>query len=237
VRTRVKVCCMRDPSEVRIAAGAGADAIGLVGPMPSGPGVIDLETAARLARGTPPPVAPVLLTAETTAEAIATQVAMVGAPIVQVVQHIDAHAAAELAERLPHTRILQVVHVEDESALRLIERYSPFADAFLLDSGRPSAARPELGGTGRAHDWRISRAFVQASPLPVFLAGGLRPDNVRDAIETVRPHGVDLCSGVRRAGRLDAARLAAFMSGVRAADASLRSGATDPGAPPGAPAR
>ena len=79
---------------------------------------------------------------------------------------------------------------------------------------------PELGGTGRCHDWEISAAFVKESPLPVFLAGGLSPHNVKDAILQVRPFGLDLCSGVRTNGHLDADKLDAFMLAVRSADAS-----------------
>ena len=74
----------------------------------------------------------------------------------------------------------------------------------------------ELGGTGRTHDWDVSAALVRAvAPCPVFLAGGLRADNVADAVRTVRPAGVDLCSGVRTGGWLDAGKLAAFVSALR----------------------
>ena len=116
------------------------------------------------------------------------------------------------------TRRVQVIHVEGPDALEMIPVYAPYVHAFLLDSGRPKAAVPELGGTGRAHDWDVSAAFVRASPRPVFLAGGLNADNVGKAIRAVRPFGVDLCSGVRTNGCLDAAKLAGFMAAVRAAD-------------------
>ena len=99
----------------------------------------------------------------------------------------------------------------------MIAAYAPFVDAFLLDSGKPGAAIPTLGGTGDVHDWDISAAFVAASPRPVFLAGGLTAANVGAAIARVRPFGVDLCSGVRTDDRLDAAKLAAFVGAVRQA--------------------
>jgi phosphoribosylanthranilate isomerase len=113
--------------------------------------------------------------------------------------------------------ILQVAHVEDASALAFARAAARTADALLLDSGRPAAAVPELGGTGRAHDWKISREIVAATSKPVFLAGGLTPENVAEAIRAVRPHGVDICSGVRTDGALDAAKLSAFMAAVASA--------------------
>lgn len=112
-----------------------------------------------------------------------------------------------------------MIHVESESALDLIDQYAPHVHAFLLDSGRPSLPVPEYGGTGRTHDWSVSAEFVRRSPLPVFLAGGLSASNVGEAIRTVRPFGVDLCSGVRTEGRLDRDKLEAFVDAVRRADA------------------
>ena len=104
---------------------------------------------------------------------------------------------------------------KDASAIELVHRYAPVVHAFLLDSGRPQAAVPELGGTGRVHDWGVSAAIVEATARPVFLAGGLSPDNVADAIRQVRPFGVDICSGVRTDGALDAEKLTAFVASVR----------------------
>jgi len=218
MRTRLKVCCIASPDEARLAIAAGADALGLVGAMPSGPGVIDDVRIARIAAQVPPPIATFLLTARTSAEDIAAHVQATQPGTVQVVAHIAPAESQRLAQLLPHTRRVQVIHVEGPQALELIPAYAPFVHAFLLDSGRPGAAIPELGGTGRAHDWAVSAAFVRASPLPVFLAGGLNPSNVGDAIRQVRPFGLDLCSGVRTDGRLDPAKLAAFVAAVRAAD-------------------
>jgi phosphoribosylanthranilate isomerase len=123
-----------------------------------------------------------------------------------------------LADIESHVRRVLVVHVESRAALDMIPIYSPYVHAFLLDSGRPHMALPELGGTGRPHDWAISAEFVKASRLPVFLAGGLTPANVGVAIRQVKPFGVDLSSGVRTAGKLDLSKLAAFASSVRKAD-------------------
>ncbi|MCW8086627.1 phosphoribosylanthranilate isomerase [Sabulicella glaciei] len=220
MRTRVKICCIASPEEAALAEAHGADALGLVGAMPSGPGVVDDATIARIAAEVPPPVATFLLTSECSADSIARHVAGTGTTAVQIVSHIPPDESARLAALLPVTRRVQVIHVEDEAALDLIEAYAPHVHAFLLDSGRPSLAVPELGGTGRVHDWAVSADFVRRSPRPVFLAGGLTPDNVGQAIRMVRPYGLDLCSALRPEGRLDAGRLEAFMAAVRAADAA-----------------
>lgn len=224
MRTRVKICCITSVEEAELAIEHGADALGLVGAMPSGPGVIDDARIAAIATVVPPPVAAFLLTAERAADAIAAHVARTGVSTVQIVSPIAAEESARLAVLLPSTRRVQVIHVEGVDALDLIPIYSSHVHAFLLDSGRPRAAVPVLGGTGQTHDWKVSAAFVAASPRPVFLAGGLTPENVADAIAAVRPYGVDVCSGVRTDdGRLDSAKIGAFMAAVAAADGALAS--------------
>ena len=217
MRTRIKICCIASRDEAQIAINAGADALGFVARMPSGPGPISDREIADLAAWVPPPVATFMLTAETTADAISRHVDRTRPTTVQIVSHIDLAEAAKLAVLQPQVRRVQVIHVEDEHALDLIPVYTPYMHAFLLDSGRPNADTPELGGTGRRHNWSISRAFVEASPLPVFLAGGLTPDNARQAVRDVRPFGLDLCTGVRTNDRLDEAKLAAFMAAAMTA--------------------
>lgn len=217
-RTRIKICCMASVAEMQLAVAAGADAVGLVARMPSGPGPIPDDLIAAIAAAVPPPVAGFLLTCETEAEAIADHVRRTGVPVVQIVSHIAPGEAARLATLLPTTRRVQVIHVEGEDATLMIPAYTPHVHAFLLDSGRPGAAVPTLGGTGDVHDWSVSARFVAASPRPVFLAGGLDAGNVGAALAQVRPYGVDLCSRIRSAGALDPAKLAAFVAAVQAAD-------------------
>lgn len=219
MRTRIKICCIASVEEARMAIAAGADALGLVARMPSGPGPIPDAVIAEVAAAVPPPVATFLLTAETTADAISAHIRATRPTTVQVVSHIAPAEAARLAALEPHVRRVQVIHVEGTDALDLIDAYAPHVHAFLLDSGRPNAAIAELGGTGRRHDWSISERFVKQSPLPVFLAGGLSADNVADAIRLVRPFGLDLCSGVRSDGRLDPEKLRDFMQAARRAEA------------------
>lgn len=216
MRTRVKICCISSLDEAALAVKGGADALGLVGEMPSGPGTIDDDLIREIAASVPPAVATFLLTQRTTAAGIADHVGYCGTNTVQIVNHLDPDEYPKLVARLPAVvRRVQVIHVEGGEALGLIDAYAPYVHAFLLDSGRPSAATPELGGTGRVHDWEVSAEFVRRSPKPVFLAGGLKAENVADAIATVRPYGVDLCSSVRRDGDLCPERLHRFMAVVR----------------------
>jgi len=225
MRVRVKVCCIASRDEADMAVEAGADALGLVGQMPSGPGVLEDATVAGIAAHIPPPVAGVLLTSRERGRDIADHVRQVGVSVVQVVREIDPAEAEVLARLAPTLRRIQVLHVEDAGVLERMASYAAHVHAFLLDSGRPGLAVAELGGTGRAHDWSISAAFVAKSPRPVFLAGGLNPGNVAQAIRQVRPFGVDVCTGVRCDGELDSVRLGAFLAAVR--------GALQDGAPPG----
>jgi phosphoribosylanthranilate isomerase len=218
MRTRIKVCCIASPEEAELAISLGADALGLVARMPSGPGPIPDGRIAEITARVPPPVSTFMLTSETTAEGISAHVRATGPTTVQIVSHIPPNESARLAALEPTVRRVQVLHVEGPEVLELIPFYAPHVHAFLLDSGRPNAPVAELGGTGRAHDWSVSAAFVALSPRPVFLAGGLTPANVGEAIDRVRPFGVDLCSGVRTNGALDARKLAAFVEAVAQAD-------------------
>ncbi|MCL5775948.1 phosphoribosylanthranilate isomerase [Limibaculum sp. FT325] len=213
MRLRLKICCIASPDEARLAARMGADLLGLVGPMPTGPGVIDLASARAIAVAAPPWARPVLLSSEPRTEGIARDAAAAGVDAVQIVRHVEPSEHDRLARLAPRLARIQVIHVEDRAALDLIPAYAGRAAAFLLDSGRPGAA--ELGGTGRVHDWEISAEFVRRSPLPVFLAGGLGPANAAEAVARVRPFGLDICSGVRTDGALDAGKLAAFIAAAQ----------------------
>jgi phosphoribosylanthranilate isomerase len=217
VRTRVKVCCITNPDAAALAIRYGADALGLVGPMPSGTGIIDLATAARLAGAVPPPVATFLLSSATAPDELLAQCRQVAPTTLQIVDQVDPAAYALLRRELPALRLVQVVHVTGERTIDEALAIASLVDALLLDSGSPDAPVRLLGGTGKVHDWAISRRIVDDAPVPVFLAGGLTPANVAEAIRSVRPFGVDLCTGLRTDGELDEAKLAAFMRAVASA--------------------
>jgi len=207
-----------------MAIAAGADLLGLVGPMPSGPGPIDLGLAAAIARDVPPGVAAVLLTSATSLAALRQQVALVRPTVLQLVDAVGIDVLRGLRAEVPGLRLLQVLHVEDDGVVGAARALAPWVDGLLLDSGRPNAALKELGGTGRTHDWAISAGLVAAVERPVFLAGGLGPANIAAAIAAVGPFGVDLCSGIRREGRLDPGLLHRFIAGVRDADLAKQRG-------------
>lgn len=220
---RVKVCCIADLAEARQAMAAGASALGLVSAMPSGPGVIDETVIAEVATAVAStsaaePVQTFLLTAHQRAEAIAAQHRRCRTTTLQLVDAVPHDELRQLREALPGVSLVQVIHVVGPASVDEALAVAPWVDALLLDSGNPAAAVKELGGTGRTHDWATSRRIVEAAGRPVWLAGGLRADNVRQAIREVGPQGLDLCSGVRHNGRLDANRLAAFFAAVAAAD-------------------
>ena len=216
-RVRIKICCIQSSDEARLAIDAGADALGLVAAMPSGPGPIPEDRIAAIAARIPPPVATFLLTSLRSVPEIVEQHRRCRTTVLQLVDALPDGAHAALRRELPGIRLVQVIHVRGRESVEEAIRVAPEVDALLLDSGNPALAVKELGGTGRVHDWSLSRAIVEAAGVPVFLAGGLRPENVREAIAHVRPFGVDVCTGVRTEGRLDARKLRAFVAAVAGA--------------------
>ena len=212
MRPRVKVCCIASVEEMRAAVARGASAVGLVSEMPSGPGVIDEGLIAEIAARVPPAVATFLLTCRQDAGPIIEQQRRCRVNTLQLCDRVPRGVYGELRRHLPGVALVQVVHVRGEESLEEALTVAPHVDALLLDSGNQSLAVKELGGTGRTHDWRVSRRVVEGSPVPVFLAGGLKPENVAEAVSRVRPFGLDVCSGVRDRGRLDEEKLKRFFA-------------------------
>jgi phosphoribosylanthranilate isomerase len=183
--------------------------------MPSGPGVIDEQEIAAIARKIAPPVGSFLLTSLQSAELIIAQQQRLRTNTIQLCDRLSPGSIAQIRDALPGIGLVQVIHVRDQDSVDEALAIAPEVDALLLDSGNQNLAIKELGGTGRTHDWTLSRAIVAQAPCPVFLAGGLNADNVRQAIESVRPFGIDLCSSVRTHGKLDAIKLAGFFKSAR----------------------
>ena len=210
--TRVKICCIKNMREAEMAISFGASAIGLVAKMPSGPGPIPDETIREIAAAIPPPVATFMLTSHTSVADIIDHHKRTNTNTIQIVDSLAVGTYRQLKEALPAVRIVQVIHVIDENSIEEAIRISRSVDAILLDSGNPNLKVKQLGGTGRVHDWKLSRRIREKVNCPVFLAGGLNPDNVRLAIEAVEPFAVDVCSGVRTNGMLDIDKLERFFS-------------------------
>lgn len=213
--TKIKICCISSIAEANMAISYGASAIGLVGRMPSGPGPIEDGLIKQIAVTIPPPIATFLLTCETSADQIVRHHKRTFTNTIQLVDELPAEDYAIIKEAIPAIKLVQVIHVIDESSVEEAIKVSEHADAILLDSGNPKLAIKELGGTGRVHDWKLSRKIKESIPIPVFLAGGLNAGNVRRAIDEVEPYGVDVCSGVRTDGRLDKNKLRAFVDAIK----------------------
>jgi phosphoribosylanthranilate isomerase len=208
---RIKICCISSIVEAQMAISFGASALGLVGNMPSGPGVIDDDLIRSIAQSVPPPIATFLLTSEISVEAIIAHHQRTFTNTIQIVDALLDENYDALREALPHTKIVQVVHVINEHSIDEAVRLSASVDALLLDSGNPNLAVKELGGTGRVHNWKLSRKIVEQTKIPVFLAGGINAGNVKAALDEVQPFGFDLCSSVRTNGALDVGKLEEFM--------------------------
>ncbi len=211
---RVKICCISSVQEARRAIVLGASAIGLVGPMPSGPGVIDDRLIQEIAGHVPPPVATFLLTSRTNAPDIIAHHRTVNTTTIQIVDALSDSGYRHIREAIPAVKLVQVIHVTGEESIDEAQAVAPYVDAILLDSGNPNLAVKELGGTGGTHNWAWRRTIREEVDVPVLLAGGLHAGNVRQAIDEVQPFGVDLCSGVRTQGSLDISKLAEFLSAV-----------------------
>lgn len=211
---KVKICCISSVEEARLAIQYGAAALGLVAKMPSGPGPISDELILEIARTVPPPIATFMLTSETDAQAIIAHHTRTLTNTIQIVDELTAGSYDEIRTAIPSVKLVQVIHVIDEGSVEEAIRISTQVDALLLDSGNPKAAIKELGGTGRTHNWQLSRKIVEQTRVPVFLAGGIHAGNVQQAISEVGPFGIDLCSSVRTDGKLDPVKLESFFAAL-----------------------
>ncbi len=213
--THVKICCIASIEEANLAIKYGASAIGLVSKMPSGPGVISEKTIKEIAKQIPASISTFLLTSKQIVGEIIEQHHRCGTNTIQLCDKIINGSYLQLKKALPGIKIVQVVHVAEKESINEAVKVSEFVDAILLDSGNQRLAKKELGGTGRVHDWNISRKIVESVKIPVHLAGGLNPQNVDEAILQVKPYGVDVCSGVRTNSKLDDEKLKSFFDRVR----------------------
>jgi len=216
---RVKICCISSVEEAALAVECGASSLGLVSSMPSGPGVISDELIAEIAATVPPGIGTFLLTCRQRVVDIIEQQRFCRTNTVQICDHLADGTHRDLKDALPGISIVQVVHVTGRESVEEAARAALGVDAILLDSGNQKLAVKELGGTGKTHDWSLSRAIRERIGVPLFLAGGLTAANVGNAIEKVGPFGLDLCSGVRSCGRLDKNKLREFFGAVQDATA------------------
>jgi len=213
-KVRVKICCISSVDEALTAIKYGASALGLVGNMPSGPGVIDDNLINLIAKIVPPPVSTFLLTSETKVSEIINHYKKVNTSTIQIVDELEERQYYQLRNELPSVKLVQVIHVIDNNSVKEAVEISEFVDVILLDSGNPNLSVKKLGGTGWAHNWELSKRIREEIKIPLFLAGGINKDNVREAIDFVEPFGLDLCSGVRTNGQLDERKLEDFFNAI-----------------------
>jgi len=213
-KPRVKICCIQSIQEAELAIRHGASALGLVSEMPSGPGPIPEERIADIASAVPRGIETFLLTSKKDADSVVGQQRRTNVTTLQLVDAFAIDGYEILRESLPGIRIVQVIHVTGSTSVKEALIAAKHVDALLLDSGNPLLPTKELGGTGRTHDWSVSRRIRESVDVPIYLAGGLKPENVRRAIDAVTPHAVDVCSGVRTEGALDDSKLKAFFDAI-----------------------
>ena len=204
---KVKICCISSIEEASLAIAHGAAAIGLVGRMPSGPGIITDELIHSIAKTVLPPIDSFLLTSETTAEKVIEHHKKVNTTTIQIVDALTDRQYYKIREAIPYVKLVQVIHVLDENSIKEAIEISEFVDAILLDSGNPNLSTKVLGGTGKIHNWDLSKKIRENISIPTYLAGGINKDNIRMAIDHVQPYGIDLCSSVRTNGQLDERKL------------------------------
>jgi len=198
-----------------MAIEAGANAIGLVSAMPSGPGPIPEDLIAEIAAIVPPGVSSFLLTCFQDATSIIDQQRRLRVNTIQICDRLTSGSYQEIHDALPGIKLVQVIHVTGPESVDEAIAVAPHVDAILLDSGNQSLAIKELGGTGRTHDWSLSRRIREAIDVPIFLAGGLNATNIAAAIREVQPFGIDVCSGLRTEGDLDPQKLSEFIRAIR----------------------
>lgn len=211
---KVKVCCIASPEEARLALSYGVTAVGMVDETPSGEGRIPVETIAEIVQAVPPTTGTFVLTATTDVDQLEALYRTTGANTVQLWDPLQPGDYERLREKAPGIFIAQSVHVMEDEALAAAREIARHVDALVLDSGDSEPPFRWTNPAGQTHDWELSRHISEAIHLPILLAGGLTPDNVGQAIRAVRPYGVDVCSGVRKDGRLDQRLLVAFLDAV-----------------------
>lgn len=214
LRPSVKICCITSIREAQMAIDYGASALGLVGNMPSGPGIIDDKLIKSIASVIPSGIESFLLTSEINALDIIAHHHKANTNTIQIVDKLNEGHYNDIRMVLPSVNLVQVIHVVDQNSIDEAIIASKYVDAILLDSGNPNLSTKVLGGTGNIHDWEISKQIREAIPIPMYLAGGLNSTNISEAIRYVQPFGIDLCSGVRTNGKLDKLKLSRFFEVV-----------------------
>lgn len=205
----VKICGIRSIEDARAAVVAGADELGFHVGLTGGRVPLESEHAARIIAELPESASGVVVTSIAESGKLIELVRATGADIVQLYGDATPETILEVKKALPDVQVWKVLNVADEGSIAEAKKYERAADAIALDTlNKETGVR---GGTGKVHDWNISRKIVESVSIPVILAGGLNPDNVAEAIRAVNPFGVDVNSGVSNAdGTKDVGKVRMF---------------------------
>ncbi|WP_076830422.1 phosphoribosylanthranilate isomerase [Frankia sp. CcI49] len=195
-RIRASVCANQTAADVAACVEGGADAVGvLVQVKHRAEDAIDLDHAANLMDMVPPYVGRYAVTHATEIREIC-DLRNLAIDTIQLHEDIDPAIIPEIRRGFPRVRLLKAIHVVDEGSISMAERWQGLVEGLVLDSVNKIENR--IGGTGLTHDWSISARIIKATKVPVVLAGGLRPENVCEAVRAVLPWGVNVNSGVER---------------------------------------
>ncbi len=210
-RVRVKICGITSLKDLLMAVDAGADALGFITDVPQSPKNLPINKAKELMRAAPIFVETVAVTVLKDVSHLEKIYNELDPNVIQV--HGSTHLCKEARERLPDTRMIGAVHVKPDLAIDIAAEAADAFDAVLLDSH----VSGEWGGTGKIHDWELSRRVREViHPKPLILAGGLKPENVKEAIHVVRPYAVDVSSGVEsRPGIKDRRKVFEFIKNAK----------------------
>jgi phosphoribosylanthranilate isomerase len=203
--TRVKICGIMNEQDLNCAILGGADAVGFIVEVDGSRHRISAEDARKLIRRVPVFTKSVAVIAPESSEDAALLAQMTGADILQIHGTLRPEEIKALKKRVPQ-KVIAALPPDKEA-----HRYDDVADAVLLDTFKDG----KLGGTGAVHDWSVSASLARELRIPVILAGGLNPSNVREAIRTVMPYAVDVSSGVETKGRKDQKKVESFIREVR----------------------
>ena len=222
-RCKVKICGTVSVGDARMAADAGADYSGVVVEVPFSERSVPIDSAEEITRQTPIPT--VILVFDRPTDWVKSAAAQIKPFAIQLLGHEPPTQVAEL-KRSVSCEVWKSLFLPTENDLgadvkaissQIEAHIDAGADALLFDTAEIADGKARFGGTGKKSDWNLSAQLIQACPGPAFLSGGIRPENVREAIETVRPYGVDLCSGVEASkGVRDRQKLDRLMENAQA---------------------
>jgi phosphoribosylanthranilate isomerase len=223
----IRIAGVTDMAEANLLVDCGIRYLGFPLRLPVNKEDLSEQAAAAIIRSIQPPSYGVAITYQSAAKDIAEFMDYLGASIVQLHGDIGTRELAKLKRLRPQLAVIKSLVIgkqPDEQLLDTVQRLSGFVDAYITDTFDPATGAS--GATGKLHDWRVSRRLVEVARKPVILAGGLTPENVREAIKFVAPAGVDAHTGVEDAvGRKDGSKVRRFAAEAHAGFELLRASA------------